>query len=261
MWQFNTHLRTQTQPNTHPGIGKNKSRRCCYYLGWTIYKFLYDIILAKVYVAVWSGRGIKGRLRNLKRCKSAQNSKLEWAKDIPLLQMQKATISRWQQKHTPEKLQDLHPTRASTKSNPGSSSRSPGRITNQSTSPQKNWFPGINRLVEKIIERCFPCQASTNSQIKELVITSPMPSAPWSQLSMDYTLPTDEQVFGIIYDYLRYPYIHFIKSTSSWNTISRLEHIFTQHGIPMLIWSDNGPPSGQQHRNCHVYGENRHTSS
>lgn len=70
-----------------------------------------------------------------------------------------------------------------------------------------------------------------------------MPLTPWTQLSMDfYTLPTDKEVFVVIDDYSWYPEVHHVQSTSSRNTISKLERIISQHGIPEVIRSDNKPP-------------------
>ena len=72
---------------------------------------------------------------------------------------------------------------------------------------------------------------------------SPMPSGPWTNLSMDfYTLPTNEEVFVVIDDYSRYPEIHHVTSTSARSTMTCLERIFAQHGIPDVIRADNGPP-------------------
>ncbi len=107
----------------------------------------------------------------------------------------------------------------------------------------KVWFPGINSRVEQMIKRCLPCQACTKSHLKEPVIMSPMPPGPWIQLSMDfYSLPTEEKLFVVIDDYSRFPEVHPISSTSAKSTISRLEHIFAQHGVPEVIRADNGPP-------------------
>lgn len=72
---------------------------------------------------------------------------------------------------------------------------------------------------------------------------SPMPSGPWTNLSMDfYTLPTNEEVFVVIDDYSRYPEVHHVTSTSARSTMTCLERIFAQHGIPEVIRADNGPP-------------------
>jgi transposase InsO family protein len=72
---------------------------------------------------------------------------------------------------------------------------------------------------------------------------SPMPSGPWVNLSMDfYSLSTGEEVFVVIDDYSRFPEVHHVNSTSTRSTITCLERIFAQHGIPAVIRADNGPP-------------------
>jgi hypothetical protein len=107
----------------------------------------------------------------------------------------------------------------------------------------KIWFPNINKDVETAILRCLPCQACTASQKKEPVAMSPMPSGPWVNLSMDfYSLSTGEEVFVVIDDYSRFPEVHHVNSTSTRSTITCLERIFAQHGIPAVIRADNGPP-------------------
>ena len=46
----------------------------------------------------------------------------------------------------------------------------------------------------------------------------------------------------VIDAYSRFPEVEIVKSTSAATTIPKLEHIFSTHGIPTVLCSDNGPP-------------------
>ena len=48
------------------------------------------------------------------------------------------------------------------------------------------WFGGMQETVEKTVKDCFTCQISTPTPAREPLQMSPLPTAPWSQLSADF---------------------------------------------------------------------------
>ena len=52
--------------------------------------------------------------------------------------------------------------------------------------------------------------------------------------------PSDECIFTAINVYSRYPEAVFVKDTSSKSLIKRLESIFSKHGYPMTLKTNNG---------------------
>ena len=71
---------------------------------------------------------------------------------------------------------------------------------------------------------------------------SKLPDGPWQQLSVDfYTLPNGEEALVVIDDFSRFPEVIPVKSTATATVIKALEDIFSRHGYPLTIRSDNGP--------------------
>ena len=72
---------------------------------------------------------------------------------------------------------------------------------------------------------------------------SPLPAAPWKELSVDFAeLPNKEYLLLITDDYSRYPVVEIVKSTSATTVIPKLDKVFSEFGVPDIVRSDNGPP-------------------
>ena len=106
---------------------------------------------------------------------------------------------------------------------------------------KKVWFPGIDKMVEKKVQSCCACLTSTSESKREPLLMSPLPNAPWSEVSMDFTeLPNSELV--ITDDYSRYPIVEMVKSTSANMVIPIVDKVFSKFGIPDVVKTDNRPP-------------------
>jgi hypothetical protein len=106
---------------------------------------------------------------------------------------------------------------------------------------EKVWFP--DKLVEKKVESCCACFISTPESKREPLKMSPLPKAPWSEVSMDFAeLPNSECLLIITDDYSRYPVVETVKSTSANKVIPRIDKVFSEFGIPDVVKTDNGPP-------------------
>ena len=51
---------------------------------------------------------------------------------------------------------------------------------------EKIWFPGIDKMVERRVKSCIPCQASVPETKREPLKMSPLPTAPWTEISVDF---------------------------------------------------------------------------
>ena len=69
-----------------------------------------------------------------------------------------------------------------------------------------------------------------------------MPSKPWSSLHMDFCgpFPSGESVLVVIGAYSRFPEVDILKSTTAPSIINKLDQIFSMHGFPDRVTSDNG---------------------
>ena len=70
-----------------------------------------------------------------------------------------------------------------------------------------------------------------------------MLSHPWEYLYADICVPfpTGEYIFTVIDAYSRYPEAILLKKTSSKRLTKELESIFSKHGYPLTLKTDNGP--------------------
>ena len=74
---------------------------------------------------------------------------------------------------------------------------------------------------------------------------SSLSSAPWTELSIDFSAPYlhGEYQLVIIDEYPRYSLIEVIQSTNAFTVIPGLERIFSMFGILKTLNSDYSPPS------------------
>ncbi|XP_057375023.1 uncharacterized protein K02A2.6-like [Daphnia carinata] len=118
----------------------------------------------------------------------------------------------------------------------------PGIVKTKSLIREKVWFPGIDKLVERRISSYIPCMAANPTVRPELLLTSQLPSGPWTEISVDFAQLPDNNYLVIYDDYSRFPVIQKVSSTSANAIIRRLKEVFAMFGIQTTLKSDNGPP-------------------
>ena len=116
--------------------------------------------------------------------------------------------------------------------------------------------------MSKTIEQCSVC-TKTATLRREPLISSPIPEYPWQVLGSDL-FELNGSTYLLVADYLsRYPELIKLTSTTSSSIISSLRTIFSRHGIPETMRSDNGPQyaAEEMEQFAHDYGFNLITSS
>ena len=74
----------------------------------------------------------------------------------------------------------------------------------------------------------------------------PIPDYPWQVVGTDL-FELDAKHYLLIVDYFsRYPEIIKMSSTTSVSTIAALKNVFSRHGIPEVVRSENGPQYSSQ---------------
>ena len=108
----------------------------------------------------------------------------------------------------------------------------------------KIWFPQIDKMVQQMIAKCIPCQATGPDNRPEPLQMNELPPTPWHTVHIDFCgpFPTGEYLLVVIDAYSRFPEVDIVSSTSAKVTVPKLERIFATHGIPHTLKSDNGPP-------------------
>ena len=75
------------------------------------------------------------------------------------------------------------------------------------------------------------------------MVRTDLPSGPWQDLAADLLgpLPSGDNILVVVDYYSRFFEIRIIKATTSEKMISCLKSIFTTHGLPLTLRTDNGP--------------------
>ena len=108
----------------------------------------------------------------------------------------------------------------------------------------KVWYPGIDKDVKSVVSNCIPCQASVNSNDREPLNMTELPSAPWESLATDFygPLSSGEYLLTIVDEYSRFLLVKIVSSISAKATIPKFDEVFSEFGIPACVKSDNGSP-------------------
>ena len=124
------------------------------------------------------------------------------------------------------------------------------------------WWPGISKEIEAFVHKCPECVKLTPNP-KEPLLTMPLPKHPWERVAADL-FQLNGSTYLLVVDYFsRYPEVIKLNTTTSKTVISSLKSIFSHHGIPSILMSDNGPQfdSSEMKTFANNYGFNHITSS
>ena len=97
---------------------------------------------------------------------------------------------------------------------------------------------------------------NTKSIQNELLLQSPLPNHPWEKVTSD--LFEFKGILVVDY-YSRFIEVQKLTSTTSSAVITALKAIFSHHGIPSVLVSDNGPQytSAEMKSFAAMYGFNK----
>ncbi|PFX11487.1 Uncharacterized protein K02A2.6, partial [Stylophora pistillata] len=102
------------------------------------------------------------------------------------------------------------------------------------------WWPAITTAITDMVTKCFTC-AKNRPVPKEPLMPSSFPSRPWERLAADlFDLKGKKHLIVVDY-YSRWTEVKALPSELSESVIKALKEIFSTHGIPDLLVSDNGP--------------------
>ena len=107
------------------------------------------------------------------------------------------------------------------------------------------WWPGLSQQISEMIERC-PESIRHTSQRSEPLLSTKLPDYPWQRVGTDLFMLNGNNYLLVADYFSRYPEVVKLKSTTSSSIIENLKSIFSHHGIPETIVSDNGPQFSSQ---------------
>lgn len=111
------------------------------------------------------------------------------------------------------------------------------------------WFPGIDAMVQTQIAACSLCQESdrTAKTTASPLQPVPLPDGPWLKLGLDIVGPFETAVHDCKYAitltdyYSKWPEVAFTPSITTAVVIGFLNSVFSRHGNPECLVTDNGP--------------------
>lgn len=104
------------------------------------------------------------------------------------------------------------------------------------------WWPTIDQDIELILRRCEICQANQPRSPQGPANPWKWPTSPWHRVHIDFAGPFMGENFLLMVDaHSKWPEVYRMKSTTTERTIEVLRRVFSQHGVPIELVSDNGP--------------------
>ena len=105
----------------------------------------------------------------------------------------------------------------------------------------KVWWPNIDAQAEKFVKSCDACQKVGKFITQEECHRRELPDGPWQDLAIDFKDLPDGSYLCVVVDYFsRYIEVSVMKSITTKTTCVFLDEIFTRHGFPYSITSDQG---------------------
>ena len=102
------------------------------------------------------------------------------------------------------------------------------------------WWPGVSKEIEQFIKSCPECQKKTAPHTEPLLQPA-LWRHPWEKLAMDLFQLKGKSYLLVVDYFSKYIEIQALSSTTSENVVTALKAIFSCHGIPTTLISDNGP--------------------
>ena len=103
------------------------------------------------------------------------------------------------------------------------------------------FWPGINRQIEDMVKACETCLTNRSQQRREPLIPSEIADYPFQMVGTDLFYWNGQDFLLTVDYYSRYWEIERLYETQSVNIIKKLKMMFSRHGIPQMVRSDNGP--------------------
>ena len=103
--------------------------------------------------------------------------------------------------------------------------------------------PDINKAIEEVVCQCETCTQFQSQNAAAPLTPTPTPSCPWQMCAIDiFTLEgIDHLVVGDFYSKMIFVQCLPPSQSNANKVVSLLKEMFSEHGIPEVLHSDNGP--------------------
>ena len=103
------------------------------------------------------------------------------------------------------------------------------------------FWPGMSNHIENMVEDCEPCTRYQNRNIREPMICHEIPEHPWMKVGTDLFHLKGEHYLIVVDYFSKYFEVCHLRDLMSETTVNKMKSIFSRHGIPETVISDNGP--------------------
>ncbi|XP_056138833.1 uncharacterized protein K02A2.6-like [Lampris incognitus] len=104
------------------------------------------------------------------------------------------------------------------------------------------WWPGMDSQIELQAKSCHSCQRSQREPSLAPLHPWMWPSSPWERIHVDFAGPFEGHMYLVVVDaHSKWPEVQIMDSTTASKTIMVLRGLFSRHGLPHILVSDNGP--------------------
>ena len=103
------------------------------------------------------------------------------------------------------------------------------------------YWPNINEEVDRHVSMCSTCNKHKSHQQKEPLKQLPTPELPWSIVASDLFELDGNSYLIIVDSYSGWWEIEKMTNTTSTSVITQMKRHFATHGIPVTLYTDNGP--------------------
>ena len=118
----------------------------------------------------------------------------------------------------------------------------PGITRMKATARSHFWWKGLDKDIEVLAKSCHRCQANQSNPTVAPLHPWIWPDAPWKRVHVDLAGPFLGHMFFVAVDaHSKWPEVEVMSTTTSGKTIEVLRSMFTRHGLPEQLVSDNGP--------------------
>ncbi|CAK1597865.1 unnamed protein product [Parnassius mnemosyne] len=102
------------------------------------------------------------------------------------------------------------------------------------------FWPGMSRDIEMYVKRCAVCRESSNAPTKEPMIPVEIPDLPWFKVGSDLFEYRKKYYLILVHYYSSFVEVKKLENITSQVVIRSMKEIFSRHGIPEILISDNG---------------------
>ena len=125
------------------------------------------------------------------------------------------------------------------------------------------WWPGMGAQLETVVANCNVCARYRREQRRGPLQVSTLPERPWQRVAAELFQLRDVHYLLVVDYYSRFPEVHRLSDLYSNRIVDGLEQVFSRHGIPSELHTDNGPQfaSDEFRQFARDYGFHHTTSS